>query len=188
MSSDRNTAPQSSEAQAALRDFYAARGEAIQAFASLEMALCLLIVAVGRVGLDMASEIFFESQIMRERLNAIEKLLQCRSGDAYAKPWKSLRTKIKGLNETRNKVVHWHQYHETSKIGKQIQVLLPASLSKHVNSKSALAEYDIKQFTKSTAFVSEVVRQWSAMLLAGEHTTDAEVANAVSTMLSRRKS
>lgn len=86
-----------------------ARGQAIQNYAQLEYALCSLFTHLLQTTPDMAATVFYRNANARSRNMILSKLLQKRHGADYGAFWKSAVKRIKGLDDRRNEIVHWHE-------------------------------------------------------------------------------
>jgi hypothetical protein len=61
--------------------------------------------------MGQAADKFFKMFRSRERLDAIESMLQTKCGNTYSVFWKSLRKHLEEIADTRNEIVHWHIAH-----------------------------------------------------------------------------
>jgi len=93
--------------KAALDPFWAWRGHAIQAYASLEQSLCSLFQHLSGTTKDVASVIFFKITSSRVRDAIIERLLKKKYGNTYSIFWNSMTRLIDVISKKRNEIVHW---------------------------------------------------------------------------------
>src|SRR4051794_14585654 len=88
--------------------FYAARGRAIQAYATLEQSLCTLFSRLAGTPDDVAAIIFFRITSYRVRNTIIEKLFQRKFGATYNTFRNSLVKQLTPIDNERNEIVHWN--------------------------------------------------------------------------------
>ncbi len=85
------------------------RGQAINAYAMLENALCFLFEPlVPGMHIPVAATIFHKFRNLRDATDVLGKLLMSKHGDKYKVFWKSFSNKIDNLMGKRNNIVHWH--------------------------------------------------------------------------------
>ncbi|NJM33469.1 MAG: hypothetical protein HC850_00855 [Rhodomicrobium sp.] len=97
--------------------FHVERAKAIQAYASVELALSHLLAILLGTSFDLAGLVFFRITSANSRNAIIESLLEKRYGTTYQAYWhgipntphkRGLFTWIKQLDQRRNEIVHWH--------------------------------------------------------------------------------
>lgn len=89
---------------------WAIRGRAIDEFARLESFLCDLMATILGVPRETGAAIFYNMTAFRSRLSIMEDRLKADPSkyQLYMPFWRSLRNGVTRVNETRNRVVHWH--------------------------------------------------------------------------------
>jgi hypothetical protein len=88
--------------------FWAIRGHAVQAYASLEQSLCRLFGQLADTPLDAASIIFFRIASTQAR-NAISKsLFKRKHGTFYNLFRNSFFEQLRPIDQERNEIVHWN--------------------------------------------------------------------------------
>src|SRR5208282_4649667 len=86
---------------AAQNPFWAIRGHAIQAYASLEQSLCLAFAQLSGIDEKIAGTIFFAIPGPQIR-KVLEKLVTYRYGNNYDVFWRSFLKALSQITETRN--------------------------------------------------------------------------------------
>jgi hypothetical protein len=94
--------------QAAADQFWAIRGKAIQAYASLEQAMAQLFSLVSGTDGATANIIFFRINSADSRNKITKKLFQNKFGTRYNLFRNSLFKQIGPIDRERNEVVHWN--------------------------------------------------------------------------------
>lgn len=87
--------------------FSAERGFGIAQYAYYEEALCTLYAHLLGVTPAVAGITFFRINNARARVDILEKLLSHAHGLKYRRFWASMKSGLRRLDETRNRVVHW---------------------------------------------------------------------------------
>src|SRR5216684_1718085 len=99
--------------------FWAIRGQAINAYAGLEQALCFLLEPLTGRPVPVAATIFYKIRNLRDVTDILGKLLMFRHRETYKVFWKSFSNFIGKITEKRNSIVHWHVGFDASR---QIQL------------------------------------------------------------------
>jgi hypothetical protein len=93
--------------QAAADGFWAIRGKAIQAYASLEQSLCLVFCVAADLKRDVAGVIFFKvSPTARNPI--LEDILKKKFGSQFNLFWNSIFVELQKIDRKRNEIVHWN--------------------------------------------------------------------------------
>jgi hypothetical protein len=92
--------------------FWAMRGLAIQAYASLEQAECDIFTHLSGTTREVSGIIFFRINNASARLNIIEKLFRIRFGEQYNQFRNSLLKELRPIDAERNEIVHWNSIHK----------------------------------------------------------------------------
>ncbi len=87
--------------------FWAVRGRAIQAYAKLEQALCLIFATLCDMPPDVAGIIFFRIVNAGTLHSILERLMKKKHGTTYSSFWGSFLDAIRGTSQRRNEIVHW---------------------------------------------------------------------------------
>jgi hypothetical protein len=82
--------PSLAQFDAAVDDFHAIRGRAIEAYADVELGLCKLFARFADVDLGVASSIFFRITNPRVVGEILDELLRKKYKDKYSAFWNSL--------------------------------------------------------------------------------------------------
>jgi len=88
--------------------FWAIRGHAVQAYASLEQSLCRLFGQLADTPIDAASIIFFRIVSTQARNAILEKLFRRKHGDEYNLFRNSLLKDLRPIDKERNEIIHWN--------------------------------------------------------------------------------
>ena len=88
--------------------FWAARGQAIQAYAGLERALCRIFIQMGDMRPEVAGLIFYKITNANARNSMVEKLIRQKYGNTYNLFWNSFIQQLTPLDHRRNQIVHWN--------------------------------------------------------------------------------
>ncbi|WP_425069044.1 hypothetical protein [Reyranella sp.] len=163
------------ERQAAGHPLWAQRGHAIQAYATLEQALCSLMAQFGNMAPRTAGTIFFRISNTRTRLRIVEELMKASVGNPYPDFWKQVQSLVGGLDGQRNEIVHWHTVqgvHVTEK-GGTLTGLTLAPPNFWAQSPAAHTVETMKDFVQKCAFTSSLLNMYGS-LLAGHLSGDAE--------------
>jgi hypothetical protein len=87
--------------------FLVKRASAMQAYASLEHALCRVFSYLSGASVEVAAVIFFKIPSAHARKSISIELMRIRHGSSYQRFWKSTLNAIDKTNDTRNFIVHW---------------------------------------------------------------------------------
>jgi hypothetical protein len=113
-------------------EFWAIRGKAIQAYASLEQSLSSLFATLAETDAQTANIIFFRIHSSDARNKIIEKLFQKKFKSQYNLFRNSLIKQLGPIDRERNEVVHWNVLNRvgSDKDGKatsQLELIPPAN-------------------------------------------------------------
>lgn len=86
---------------------WAARGEAVQAYAALEQSLCSLFQYLSSMELGAANIVFYKITNYRARNDIIDKLLRKKHDTIYSIFWNSYKKQLQQLDLARNDIIHW---------------------------------------------------------------------------------
>jgi hypothetical protein len=87
---------------------WAVRGKAVQAYANLEQALCILMGSLSDVHPKVSGIIFFKIVSTGARTSILEKLLHNKFDTKYNLFWNSFVKLLKQVDGIRNEIVHWN--------------------------------------------------------------------------------
>lgn len=86
-----------------------ARADAIQAYASIETSLCMLMAHLLNTNNNIAGIIFYRIVNTRSRLAILSDLMKTKYGDSYKTFWNSVVKILRGdIDPRRNEIVHFH--------------------------------------------------------------------------------
>jgi hypothetical protein len=88
--------------------FWALRGQAVQAYANLEQALCRIFSRLSGTPHDIAATIFFTITSTRARNIILDKLMRMKIKNEYNIFWTSLQKQLVQLSQKRNEIIHWN--------------------------------------------------------------------------------
>jgi hypothetical protein len=97
--------------KAAVDEFWAARGTAVQAYANLEQSLCQLFSALAGVSREIGGIIFFRIASTDARNKIIDKLFKLKFGEGFNLFRSSLIRQLDPIGRRRNEIVHWNTIH-----------------------------------------------------------------------------
>src|SRR5436190_2960490 len=83
------------------------RGKAVQGYADLERALCMLLVTLSGMSWETAVTIFYKITNTQARNGILEKLLHKKCGTKFNPFWNPFAKDLRILDLERNKIVHW---------------------------------------------------------------------------------
>lgn len=86
---------------------WAARGKAIQAYATLEQSLCMLMSDLADMSRESALTIFFKITSYGSRNSIIEKLIKTKHDQKFNLFWNSYLKELHKIDVARNEIVHW---------------------------------------------------------------------------------
>jgi hypothetical protein len=92
--------------------FCAARGWAVQAYASFEQSLCGVFANVSGMPRLSAGIVFFKIASAHTLHKILLKLIEKKHGKSYSVFWRSLLGKIASIGDKRNSIVHWNMVTE----------------------------------------------------------------------------
>lgn len=94
--------------EAGAHPLHAARGHAIQSYASLEQSLCRLFALLSGTTNDVAGVIFFRITSTAYRDKMLARLMEKKYGKKYDIFWESTGKLIAQITQRRNEIVHWN--------------------------------------------------------------------------------
>jgi hypothetical protein len=138
--------------------FAVARAAAINDFATLEYHLGLLFSDLSGMEVSNAFAIFAAIQSTRDKAGATARLLTLAHGDRYKVFFQDWTSKLNGVNNTRNKVVHWIQVGSTTG-GQEFRADRDVFLLQHPDPfpGGKLYLHEVVQFRKITYFHAQLV-------------------------------
>lgn len=147
--------------------FWATRAKAIQAYASLEQAMCRLFCLLTRTEMDVAGIVFFKIASAQARISIIDKLWKLQYKNKYNLFRNSLLEAMKPIDIKRNEIVHWNVV-STSLIkddGSYIHELnlKPPTYWTDMND-NEIGEADLKEFIVKCNFYTRVVGMYDAIM------------------------
>ena len=96
------------DVEPAHQEFLLARGTAIQSYANVEFFLCMLFAHLISSPIEIAAIVFYRIVNTRSRNVILTELLAKRHEKQYEIYWNSIATLLRGLDQDRNNIVHWH--------------------------------------------------------------------------------
>lgn len=84
------------------------RADALQAYATVEQSLCVLLSILLRIPIEQAGTIFFRMVNARSRIAVLQDLLKDVHEDKFKPFWTPTSKRLVFLDGERNKIVHWH--------------------------------------------------------------------------------
>lgn len=148
--------------------FLAARSIAIQEYANLEQALCLLFAHLSGTTNQIAGIIFFRLTNAASRLAIIDKLMRLKYGDAHRLFFNSLVAVLKPFDGKRNEIVHWHGFTtiDLSADPPAATVQLgPPNFWDHNENTPALTLRDLTEFSAKADFLARLVNVFAMTAL-----------------------
>lgn len=137
----------------ASKEFSIARAEAINAYANFEHHFAILFRTLLGVDSAKAFAVFGAVINSRARIRMIERLLHLSFGDKYSTFFNSLRNKLQGLDEVRNRIAHWLvlQQHRD---GAEFKPNTDIFLSEHPNTyaRGKIYKHELEHFSKQADF------------------------------------
>jgi hypothetical protein len=94
--------------KSATDDIWAIRGKAIQAYASLEQSLALLLATLAETKVEIAQIIFFRIASADARNKILERLFKIKFSDQYPEFRNSFFKQLRPIDLERNEIVHWN--------------------------------------------------------------------------------
>jgi hypothetical protein len=162
---------------------WAARGRAIQGYASLEQALCAILSLCTDTKFDVAAAIFYKITAARARNDIVAKLLKKKFGGTYNLFWNSIFARLKGhLDTQRNNIVHWSALatigsdeHDQMKVE---VCLKPASYWDDPNGEfERLTAADMEAFEDECDFWARLIGQFGTIMSGSlDHVADFDKA------------
>ncbi len=171
--------------QAQFDPLWAARGHAINSYASIEQSLCFLLSIVGKMEPEVAHIIFFRINNSRARLEMIETLLARIYEGKYEKFWTSFKKLIAPLDQKRNNIVHWFV---VSNIGDHASVQLtlrPAGFHYDFSNKKEINLQELHQFIRMCDFASRLCNCFCIYLSPPEPLTQSDMHDPWAEVFSR---
>ena len=143
--------------------FHAARGRAIQAYASLEQSLCSLLAKFGGINESVASVIFFKITSSRARDSILEKLLKKQHGATYSVFWNSVTKRVDRISQDRNQIVHWNAAVVVTDNGLEMQLIPPNHWEFRLDS-PVLRVDDLADFITECSFLGQLCNKFRMFL------------------------
>ena len=144
---------------------WAARGQAIQAYAILEQELCHLFRLTSKVSKEAAAIVFYKITNYRARNDILEKLIKETHGNKYSLFWNSFFNYLRTADLTRNELIHWlsavnvakNQFGQTM-IG--VNLVSPQSLPKKERGELRTLN-DVNAFIEKCIIMSAICTQFN---------------------------
>lgn len=110
------------------RELSIARGTAINAYAGMEQALCLLLASLIGTDKAIAAIILYRVTATRSRMGIIDKLKKRKHRSLHNVFWNSLLKEIGLIDQGRNELVHWHAMTQISTNPAMAKLTPPGSM------------------------------------------------------------
>lgn len=161
--------------KAALDEFWAIRGAAVQAYANLEQSLCRVFAYVSETHPEVAAVIFFKISSPRARYSMIERLLKRKFQDRYVTFWNSVARLLGATDNRRNEIVHWSAINNVAlQDGKLVSDLSLRQPTYWIAfSAPSLSKADMNEFINRCSFFRRLCNQFW-MEMSGQAFTDPE--------------
>jgi hypothetical protein len=146
-----------------LADFWQIRAQAIQEYATLEQCLCRLFSFASDTRADVAGVIFFKMGAgMRNGI--LDKLL--RKKFERMTFWTSFLTRVRRIDETRNKIVHWNVIvHTDAQRGtSETKLIVPNIYDYTLADTQELTRDGILEFMRECSFLSRLVNNFQSWI------------------------
>jgi hypothetical protein len=147
-------------AESSQDQFWAIRGHAIQAYASLEQSLCGIFAHASGTPLDVAGIIFFKIVNVGTMLGILEKLLKKKHGTAYSLFWNSFLATLRQISETRNWIVHWNAATFLEDHGHSLGLTPPNIHDYGPNTPPPIKTANIIEFMEKCAFLARLANMF----------------------------
>jgi hypothetical protein len=131
--------------------FWAIRGKAIQAYATLEQSLCTLFSHLSSIPMNLAGIVFFkiyQSDVVR---TVLDDLMKKKYGSTYSLFWNSFSEMLRGISIKRNQIVHWNVVHTSDNC---IVLILPDMLGYNPNSPKSITGEDCITFIDACLYMT----------------------------------
>ena len=144
--------------------FWALRGHAIQAYASLEQSLCRLLAYLGAMSGEVAALIFFRITSTQARNTILEKLFRYKFGDKFNLFRNSLISQLRPIDTERNEIVHWNTVNNVG-VGEgglsTISVTLrPPAFIYNINNSPEKTVDDLIEFMQKCSFYERLLNMF----------------------------
>jgi hypothetical protein len=141
--------------------FHAARGQAIQSYASLEQSLCSIFANFASIKEDVAAIIFFKITSAGARDAILEKLLKKQHGTKYSIFWNSVTSLIRQITQERNEIVHWNVNIDIGDVGAEV-VLRPPTFWEPNSPVKTIA--NLNDFRVKCSFIGRLCNMFRSFL------------------------
>ena len=108
--------------------FWAVRGKAIQAYASLEQSLFIAFSKLSGMSEDAAGVIFFKIASAHVRNGIIKELIHRRHHDRFTPFVNSYFKELTRIDERRNQIVHWNVANNIGQVDGKVRSIVTLSL------------------------------------------------------------
>ena len=153
---------QQEEIRKCFEEFNSLRGQAIQAYASLERSLCRVFSSLSETTMEVASIIFFKIVNASTLYDILEKLLRNKHGATFNLFWNSfIKTLRQDLSQKRNHIVHWNAWFSSQK-GCHFYVLRPHGHEYHANPNvpPPIVATHLAEFIEKCGFFSQLANRF----------------------------
>ena len=156
--------------KASTDDFWSARGQAVQAYATLEQSMCSIFSELAGVTREIGGVIFFRISSADARNKIVEKLFRKQFGDQFNLFRNSLIADLRPIDQERNEIVHWNVYNDV-RIEKgtalfKLKLRPPATWGDEILTAPIKDTDDLVNFCKKCSFYSRLCNMLKLVLLS----------------------
>jgi hypothetical protein len=150
------------------------RALAINAYASLEAALCRNFGYLMGTKLDLAEIVFYSITNTHSRNRILDELISKKFGSEYEPSWngvpgthnkRGLFTYIRQLDQRRNEIVHWHVTMDAAPnpMAARYSLMKPAAYAVLERATSTISIPEFKDFIEKADFVAYLANMFSVI-------------------------
>jgi hypothetical protein len=160
--------------------FWALRGQAVQAYANLEQALCRIFSRLSGTPHDIAATIFFKITSTQSRDAILDKLMKMKLKNEYNIFWNSLQKQLPQIANKRNHIIHWNglntiSSNEAGETVVRVTLRPPRIGVFDINSATPVIEAkDLIAFSEKFDFFSRLCNMFVFIVLRSHHHTIGE--------------